>query len=226
MVKRVEALRPRIQQIFDGLVDDMLAGDNPADLVEQLGLPMPTLMITQILGVPYEDHAFFQAASRRAISHDTDPDDAAQAGQGLGEYLGRLLAAKIEQPAGDVLSEMGARVTAGELTCAEAVTMGSAILIAGHEASASMISLGTLALLQNPDELRKLRENSDDPKFVANAAEELLRYLTTRHPASGASPSRTSNCTAPRSRPATVSSSSWPAPITTRLNSPSRTVSI
>ncbi|MBB2947076.1 cytochrome P450 [Actinoplanes lutulentus] len=181
MVKRVEALRPRIQRIFDGLVDDMLAGDNPADLVEKIGLPVPTLVITQILGVPYADHAFFQAASRRAISHDTDPDDAAQAGKGLGEYLGGLLAAKIEQPADDVLSEMGARVTAGEMTFAEAVTMGSAILIAGHETSASMISLGTLALLRNPDELRKLRENSDDPKFVANAAEELLRYLTIVH---------------------------------------------
>jgi cytochrome P450 len=84
-------------------------------------------------------------------------------------------------PADDVLSEMGAKVKAGEMTHAEAVTMGSAILIAGHETSASMISLGTLALLQNPDQLALLRDHSDDPKFVAGAAEEILRYLTIVH---------------------------------------------
>ncbi|WP_433796091.1 cytochrome P450 [Actinoplanes sp. CA-252034] len=181
MVKRVEALRPRIQETIDRLVDDLLAGPNPADLVQSIALPVPTLVITQILGVPYEDHEFFQAASRRAISHDTDPEDGAQAGQGLGEYLGALLTRKIAEPADDVLSEMGARVTAGEMTFAEAVTMGSAILIAGHETSASMISLGTLALLHDPDQLALLREHGDDPKFVANAAEELLRYLTIVH---------------------------------------------
>jgi cytochrome P450 len=181
MVKRVEQWRPRIQKIIDRLVDDMLAGPNPADLVAAIGLPVPTLVITEILGVPYADHGFFQAASRRAISHDTDPDAGEQASKGLGEYLGELLTRKIAEPADDVLSEMGARVTAGEMTFAEAVTMGGAILIAGHETSASMISLGTLALLREPDQLALLRAHGDDPRFVANAAEELLRYLTIVH---------------------------------------------
>ncbi|MEV6347610.1 cytochrome P450 [Actinoplanes sp. NPDC051851] len=181
MVKRVEALRPRIQQVIDGLIDDMLAGPNPADLVTAIGLPVPTLVITEILGVPYADHEFFQEASHRAISHDTDPEDGAAAGRDLGEYLAALLVKKMAEPADDVLSEMGARVKAGEMTHTEAVIMGSAILIAGHETSASMISLGTLALLQNPDQLELLRERSDDPKFVANAAEEILRYLTIVH---------------------------------------------
>jgi cytochrome P450 len=181
MVKRVEALRPRIQQIFDSLVDDLLAGPQPADLVRMIGLPMPTLVITSILGAPYADHEFFQEASHRAISHDADPAESANAGRALGEYLGALLAEKMAEPADDVMSEMGARVTAGEMTHAEAVTMASAILIAGHETSASMISLGTLALLQNPEQLALLRDHSDDPKFVANAVEEILRYLTIVH---------------------------------------------
>ncbi|XVU27821.1 cytochrome P450 [Actinoplanes sp. CA-054009] len=181
MVKRVEMLRPRIQEVIDGLIDEFAAEPKPADLVRGIGLPVPTLVITQILGVPYEDHEFFQGASRRAISHDTDPDDASRSSRGLGDYLAELLVAKMAEPADDVLSEMGARVEAGEMTHAEAVTMGSAILIAGHETSASMISLGTLALLKNPDQLRLLRENSDDPRFVANAVEELLRYLTIVH---------------------------------------------
>lgn len=68
MVKRVEALRPRIQQVIDTLVDEMLAGPNPTDLVQAIGLPVPTLVITQILGVPYEDHKFFQTNSSKAIS--------------------------------------------------------------------------------------------------------------------------------------------------------------
>lgn len=181
MVKRVEALRPRIQQVIDALIDEMLAGPNPADLVQAIGLPVPTLVITRILGVPYADHKFFQDSSRRAISHESSPAEAAAAGQGLGEYLSALLLEKIDSPADDVLSEMGARVTAGEMSHAEAVTMGSAILIAGHETSASMISLGTLALLHNPDQLELLRANSSDPRFVANAVEELLRYLTIVH---------------------------------------------
>ncbi|WP_436534353.1 cytochrome P450 [Actinoplanes sp. HUAS TT8] len=181
MVKRVEAWRPRMQRVIDALIDEMLAGPNPADLVQAIGLPVPTLVITQILGVPYEDHRFFQDSSRRAISHDSDPADAAAAGQGLGEYLSALLMRKIDAPEDDVLSEMGARVRAGEMSHAEAVTMGSAILIAGHETSASMISLGTLALLHHPDQLELLRERSDDARFVAGAVEELLRYLTIVH---------------------------------------------
>jgi cytochrome P450 len=181
MVKKVEALRPRIREIIDSLVDDMLAGPKPADLVRAIGLPVPTLVITQILGAPYADHEFFQEASHKAISHEAAPEEAAAAGQALGAYLSDLLVKKMAEPADDVLSEMGTRIKAGEMTHAEAVTMGSAILIAGHETSASMISLGTLALLRHPDQLALLREHSDDPKFVANAAEELLRYLTIVH---------------------------------------------
>ncbi|BBH69317.1 cytochrome P450 [Actinoplanes sp. OR16] len=181
MVKRASSLRPGIQEVIDELISAVLAGPRVFDLVEKIALPVPTLVITRILGVPYEDHEFFQAASRRAISHDTDPAAGAEAGRGLGEYLGALLTKKIASPDDDVLSEMGARVTAGEMTFEEAVTMGSAILIAGHETSASMISLGTLALLRNPSELAILRSRSDDPAFVANAVEELLRYLTIVH---------------------------------------------
>lgn len=181
MVKRVEALRPRIQETFDQLVDDMLAGPKPADLVRAIGLPVPTLVITQILGAPYEDHEFFQTNSNKAISHESTAEQTRAASQALGEYLAALLQRKIADPADDVMSEMGGRVKAGEMTFEEAVIMSSAILIAGHETSASMISLATLALLREPEQLALLRERSDDPKFVANAVEELLRYLTIVH---------------------------------------------
>ncbi|MCU7724298.1 cytochrome P450 [Actinoplanes sp. KI2] len=181
MVKRVEALRPRIQQVLDSLIDEMLAGPRPADLVQAIGLPVPTMVITEILGAPYEDHELFQTTSHVLISHDTRPEQAAEAGARLGGYLGDLFAKKMAEPGDDVMSEMAGRVKAGEMDPREAVTMASAILIAGHETSASMISLGTLALLEHPDQLALLREHADDPKFVANAVEELLRYLTIVH---------------------------------------------
>ena len=181
MVKRVEALRPRIQRVLDRLIDDLLAGPRPADLVRAIGLPVPTMVITEILGAPYEDHELFQTAGHVLISHDSTPGQAAEAGARLGGYLGELFAKKMAAPGDDVLSEMAGRVKAGEMDPREAISMAMAILIAGHETSASMISLGTLALLRNPDQLALLREHGDDPKFVANAVEELLRYLTIVH---------------------------------------------
>jgi len=181
MVKRVEALRPRIQRVLDRLIDDLLAGPRPADLVRAIGLPVPTMVITEILGAPYEDHELFQTTSHVLISHDTTPEQAAEAAARLFGYLGDLFAKKMAEPGDDVMSEMAGRVKAGEMDPREAISMAMAILIAGHETSASMISLGTLALLRIPDQLALLREHGDDPKFVANAVEELLRYLTIVH---------------------------------------------
>lgn len=179
-VKRIEALRPAIQKITDDLIDAMLAGPKPADLVTALGLPVPTLVISELLGVPYADHEFFHHNSTVALSHDSSAEQAMRAGAALSEYLDGLIGKKLADPADDMLSELAARIKAGEMTRAEAATMGVAVLIAGHETSASMIPLGTLVLLQNPDQLALLRD-TDDPKVVAAAVEELLRYLTIVH---------------------------------------------
>lgn len=180
-VKRVEALRPGIQRSVDRLIDDMLAGPAPVDLVHAFALPVPTLVITELLGVPYEDHEVFQRSSNVLVSHTSTEQEVQEAGAALGAHLGPALAQRLTAPEDDVLSELAGRVNAGEMTMQEAVTMSTAILIAGHETSANMISLGTLALLQNPDQLDALRAASDDPKAVAAAVEELLRYLTIVH---------------------------------------------
>jgi cytochrome P450 len=179
-VKKVEAMRPTIQKIVDDLIDEMLAGPKPVDLVTALGLPVPTLVISELLGVPYEDNEWFHRMSGIALSHTSTGQEAAEASGALAGYLDNLVGQKMDDPADDVLSEMAARIKAGEMTRPEAATMGVAILIAGHETSASMIPLGTLALLENPDQLAVLRD-TDDPKVVAGAVEELLRYLTIVH---------------------------------------------
>ncbi|MEU9688066.1 cytochrome P450 [Amycolatopsis japonica] len=179
-IKRVEAMRPGVQKIVDDLIDQMLAGPNPADLVTAFALPVPSLVICQLLGVPYADHEFFQDNSNVLINRETGPEAKAAAGAALGEYLDRLIGEKLENPGEDLLSGLTERIRAGELTRQEAAQMGVLMLIAGHETTANMIALGTLALLEHPDQLALLRE-TDDPKLVASAVEELLRYLHITH---------------------------------------------
>ncbi|MFC8824084.1 cytochrome P450 [Streptomyces sp. NPDC057137] len=179
-IKRVAAMRPAVQQIVDDLIDDMLAGPKPVDLVEAFALPMPSLVICQLLGVAYSDHDFFQANSKILIKRDNDPQERNDAFRRLLDYLDDLMGEKLAAPADDVLSSLAVRVKAGELTRHEAAQMGVLLLIAGHETTANMIALGTLALLEHPTQLALLRD-SDDPKLVASAVEELLRYLNIVH---------------------------------------------
>ncbi|MFC4117726.1 cytochrome P450 [Nonomuraea zeae] len=179
-VRRTEAMRPAVQKIVDDLIDDLLAGPKPVDLVEAFALPVPSLVICELLGVPYADHDFFQENSKIIIRRDATPEDRAAAGGRLAEYLDQLVGEKLANPADDLLSKVAERVKTGELTREGAARMGVLLLIAGHETTANMIALGTLALLQNPGQLALLRD-TDDPALVAGAVEELLRYLNITH---------------------------------------------
>ncbi|MGW5657336.1 cytochrome P450 [Streptomyces humi] len=174
---RMEALRPEIQKFTDDLIDKMLAGPKPADLVTALSLPLPSLMICALLGVPYEDHEFFQEHASVATRSDKTAEDDRRANEALGGYLARLLQEKMEDPADDVLSDFAARIKDGDITLPEATLLCMILLIAGHETSASMITLGTALLLDNPDQLARMREIGDT-KDAAPAVEEILRYLS------------------------------------------------
>ncbi|MEV0904374.1 cytochrome P450 [Streptomyces hokutonensis] len=178
---RMHRLQPAIQQITDDLIDRMLDGPNPTELNEALSLPLPSLMICELLGVPYEDHAFFQKHAGVTNAVNKTPEENAATAGALRAYIARLIEAKMDDPAEDVLSDLGARIRAGELTLQEAAPLGHILLVAGHDTSANMITLGTALLLQNPDQLADLRANSGDPDYVAKAVEELLRYLTLPH---------------------------------------------
>ena len=176
-LKKVEALRPKIQQITDDLIDAMLAGPTPADLVTALALPLPSLMISELLGVPYADHEFFEYNAGFAVDRNATPEEGARASGELIQYLAGLIEARRTDPGEGWLSDLAERVNAGEVTVSEAAQMGIVLLIAGHETSANMIALGSAALLRNPDQLAVFRD-SDDPKVIAGAVEELLRYLS------------------------------------------------
>jgi len=178
--KRVESLRPAIQQITDEHIDAMLAGPKPADIVTALALPVPSLVISQLLGVPYEDAEFFQRHANIGLARYATGEDTAKGAVGLSKYLAELIETKVTkmaQPAEDAVSDLAERVKAGEISVREAAQLGTGLLIAGHETTANMIGLGVLALLQYPEQLAVLRD-TNDPKIVANAVEELLRYLS------------------------------------------------
>ncbi|WP_107091717.1 cytochrome P450 [Streptomyces sp. MMG1533] len=179
-IKRIEALRPTIQKMTDDLIDAMLAGPKPVDLVEAFSLALPSLVICALLGVPYEDHEFFQENSSVGLRRDVNPEEVRAATVAQLKYLEDQLDAKAADPAEDLLSDIAARMDAGDLTRLEASMLGVLLLGAGHETSANMIALGVLALLEHPDQLAIVRD-TDDPKVLADAADELLRYLTIVH---------------------------------------------
>jgi cytochrome P450 len=179
-IKKVEALRPAVQRIVDGLIDDLLAGPQPVDLVEAFALPIPSLVICELLGVPYEDHEMFQSNTKTMVSSAATPEQRNVATREIAGYLATMIGKRLADPKDDLLSSIAGRITTGELDHQQATEMALLLLIAGHETTANMIALGTAALLQHPDQLALLRE-TDDPKLVASAVEELLRYLNITH---------------------------------------------
>ena len=175
--KRVEGLRPAIQEVTDECIDSILAGPKPADIVAKLALPVPTRVISEMLGVPYEDHEFFQHHANVGLARYATAEDGQKGAMSLAQYLINLVETKMKDPDEDAVSDLAERVAAGEISVKEAAQLGTGLLIAGHETTANMIGIGVLALLEHPDQAAILRE-TDDPKVIANAVEELMRYLS------------------------------------------------
>jgi len=176
-VKRLAALQPRIQEIVDGFIDDMLAGpERPVDLVPALSLPVPSLVICEMLGVPYADHDFFQSRTMQLVRTDIPPEDRRRANDEFRGYLSKLITAKEAEPGDDLFSrQIEKQREAGAVDHGSLVAMAFLLLLAGHETTANMISLGTIGLLNNPEQLAAIKA---DPSKTPLAVEELLRYFT------------------------------------------------
>lgn len=175
LVKRIMALRPRIQEIVDELIDTMLAGPKPVDFVSAFALPVPSQMMCLLLGVPYADHDFFESNSN-ALFNLAKPEDANVARNNLIGYLDKLVTDKEREPTDDMLGHLvESHIRTDQMTHGELLSVALSMLLAGHETTTGMISLGTLVLLSNPDQLAEIRE---DPALLDNAIEELLRYLS------------------------------------------------
>ena len=169
-VRKINNLKPKIERIVTERLDAMIAAGPRTDLMAAFALPVPSMVICELLGVPYSDHEFFEEQSRRRLDAD------GQAIRNLIEYLRELVAKKIDNPGDGLLDDLIAEQLAeGHLDHDELAMMGMVMLIAGHDTTSNMISLGTMLLLSQPDELAKV---TADETAVPPAVEELLRYLT------------------------------------------------
>ncbi len=175
-VRRMNALAPRIEQIVADHLGAMTQMTPPVDLVQAFTLPVPSLVICELLGVPYADRELFQQRSRALLSMNTDVEILMQVRQQMQDYMLGLVREKRGQSTDDLLSGLIQRESPdGDLSDEELVSIGNLLLVAGHETTANMLALGTLTLLQHPEQLNALR---NDPALFDQAIEELLRYLT------------------------------------------------
>jgi pimeloyl-[acyl-carrier protein] synthase len=180
--RSVEAMRPHIQEIVDGLLD-RVKGARGMDVIEDLAYPLPVTVICEMLGVPSADQAVFkQWSSDIARSLDASILPAGSevitrgrvASDALREYFRLLIGVRRKQPRPDLLSALIAAEEQGDkLSEAELLATCVLLLIAGHETTVNLIGNGLLALLRHPDQLRAL---ADDPAMIVTAVEELLRY--------------------------------------------------
>ncbi|MWA14383.1 cytochrome P450 [Streptomyces sp. BA2] len=174
-VKRIAALRPRIQETVDRLLDAMEAQGPAAELVGAFALPVPSMVICALLGVPYADHEFFEEQSRRLL-RGPRAEDMERAQDELDAYFHALIDQKRREPGDGLLDELIHRqLSEGALDREELVSLATILLVAGHETTANMISLGTFTLLQHPAQLAELRA---DGTLMPAAVEELLRFLS------------------------------------------------
>jgi cytochrome P450 len=169
--RRMRALRPRVAELTTRLLDDLAEQGPPADLHAALAVPLPVLVICELLGVPYEDRDQF-----RAWTDDIgNTRDRARSARGLGElfaYGQKLVARKRDEPGDDVLSRLCATEA---ITDAEIAGLGMALLFAGHETTVVRIGMGALMLLSDREQWQAL---VDDPDLVPNTVEEILRTAT------------------------------------------------
>ncbi|MGY0055567.1 cytochrome P450 family protein [Streptomyces sp. LZ34] len=174
--RRVAELRPRVQEIADGLLD-VVASAGRADLIEDFALPLPVTVISELLGVPTADRHEFQRWMDDLILRGAEPPDPAvveRAWRQMHSYLTGLLAAKRARPGDDLLSALiTARDEQQRLAEEELVSMAFLLLAAGYITTVNLIGGGIAALLAHPDQLRMLRE---DPALMPDAIEEFLRY--------------------------------------------------
>ncbi|MEL5960400.1 cytochrome P450 [Streptomyces sp. CLV115] len=174
-VRRTASLRPQIRATVDRLLDAMVKQGPPADLVESFALPVPSMVICALLGVPYDDHEFFEAQSRKLLRGPAAAD-VESARDALDEYFHVLIGQKQATPGEGLLDELIAKqLETGAVDRQELVRLAQILLIAGHETTANMISLGTFTLLQHPDQLARMRESDG---LMPSAVEELLRFLS------------------------------------------------
>jgi cytochrome P450 len=174
--KRIQDIRPTIQKIVDDTLDSMTSKPQPIDFVSEFALVVSSLMICLLLDVPYDDHEFFQKHSRNRSAADASAEEVATAISALSNYWLEKIEEREKNPGSDLVSQIVvSEVLTNGITRQELAGNAQLMLLAGHETTSKMIGLGTLTLLQHPDQLEALKTDSS---LVSGAVDELMRFLS------------------------------------------------
>ena len=175
-VRRMQALKPKIAEIAEQLIDELVATGPPADLVGTLGVKFPSLVMSALFGSPFEDHAFIIGCAVARHGLTQTPQLAQVKARELAAYVRRLIDAKEANPGDDMVSRVIAEhVQPGNLSRDDFAEIGAMILRAGHDTTTNMIGMGTLLLLR--DDALRLRL-AGEPALIEAAVEELLRFVS------------------------------------------------
>ncbi len=171
--RRLEVMRPRVQQLVDGLLDDLADASRPVDFHEAVSFPLPALVICELLGVPYADREDFRRWSDDAADM-TDQDRSLAGLAALWQYLTELVTTKLDDPGDDVLTGLvqAHRADPDGLSLDGVAQLGAGLLFAGHETTVAAIDTGVVLLATHPDQRDAL---AADPALIAPAVEEILR---------------------------------------------------
>ena len=179
-VKRVAEMRGMISEICEQLIDEMLVAPKPVDLIYSFSLKMPSLVLCRIMGVPDEDAEVFHHCASRLIDPRQPAEVAIAANKDFGDYVSRLIE---QRKQGDLSGDdmisylIREHYNKGEITDAELLANVQLMFLGGHETTATAIAHSVIALDGDREAWRALGTN-DDPAFIRNAMEELLRFTT------------------------------------------------
>ena len=178
--RRVEEITPRVEQMADELLDDMIRSGPPADLMEAYALPLPVMVICELLGVPFADRDRFREWSTVVMSTTAyTPEEVDHALTEFSEYLWEQIDDRRENPRDDLLGALvSARDEGNRLSDAELVTIAGTLLVAGHQNTVNQIANFTYTLLERPGLLHRVRT---EPGLLLPAIEELLRFVALGH---------------------------------------------
>ena len=174
--KRMDALRPSVQRIVDEALDAIADAEQPVDFHERFSKPVTTAVIADLMDVPYADRQLFHDSAAAALDIDMDPEIATAAFDKLKAYVRQLLVDRRENPGDDALSHIIARSEAGDrpFTDDELESIGFALISAGFDVTAGMLTFITLTLFEFPDQMARLVA---DPSLVPTAVDEFVRFL-------------------------------------------------
>ncbi|MFI8778121.1 cytochrome P450 [Brachybacterium paraconglomeratum] len=177
MVKRIAKLEPFVREVVTSHIDQLAEQSGPVDLYRAFGLPVPALVIGEILGVAEEDREEFERATAAQVDLSIPLEERQAAAAASAGFFAGLVRSKFENPGDDLLSRLILEPSESPVTFEELVGLSILLLAAGHDTTANMITLGTHALLQHPDQAAKLQ----DEHVMDTAVDEMIRYLSIVH---------------------------------------------